>query len=218
MARLARWSVAGLMHHVWLVGHNGQVVFADAVDRTLFVQGLGEACRAHPVVVHARAFRPDSVHLLLRPATTTALGAAIQALGRRFVAGYNARHGRSGTPWNGRYRATALQPGGMSLQALLLVDGWAQPADMSLPARWSQPAGEGLTDPPELWALGNTPFEREQAYAERLHAGVAPGFEERLLAACRRGLPLGDGAFLAELEARHSRPARARPRGRPRSA
>lgn len=216
MARRARWAVAGLAHHVLLQGHNHQVVLTDELDRTLFSQALQAALQAYPVVLHAQALLGDAVHLLLRPATAGALGACVQALGRRFVASYNLRHGRSGTPWNGRFRAAPLHGGEVTLQALLLIDGWQQalqPA-AAAPQRWAGAAR--LVDPPELWALGNTPFEREQAYAERLQAGVSEAFTHALLAAVRRGLPLGSPSFMQQLETQFARPALARARGRPR--
>lgn len=205
-----------MAHHVLLQGHNQQVVLTDEQDRALFAQALHSALQAYPVTLHAQALLGDAVHLMLRPAVAAALGGCVQALGRRFVASYNLRHGRSGTPWNGRFRAAPLQPGETTLQALLLIDGWQQALMPGVvgPLRWA--ASARLVDPPELWALGNTPFEREQAYAERLGSGVSPAFANTLLAAVRRGLPLGEPSFVQQLEQQFARPATARSRGRPR--
>jgi putative transposase len=215
MARLARWAVAGLAHALLLEGHNGAVVFNDDEDRRLLLDALKPACAAHHVTLHAVALPGGAVHLLARPDRAADLGAMVQTMGRRFVAAYNLRHGRRGTPWNGRYRSAPLQPGETTLMALLTIDGIARAAGGQASSRWSAAIRGWLVDPPELWALGNTPFEREQAYAQLLDAGVAAAERRRLDAAVHRGLPLGSPAFLAELSTQAGRAAAARPRGRP---
>jgi len=65
------------------------------------------------------------------------------------------------------------------------------------------------------WQLGNTPFEREQAYAARLSDGLSAAERVRVDEACRHGWALGDEGFLADLQSRLTRPVRPRPRGRP---
>jgi putative transposase len=216
MARLARWAVGGLAHLLLLEGHNDQVVFADDEDRRLLLEALLSASAAHAVTLHAVALPQTALHLLARPADRGDLGAMVQTLGRRFVAAYNLRHGRRGTPWNGRFRSAPLQPGESTLQALLHVDGLAREAGGLASSRWSAATRGWLVDPPELWALGNTPFEREQAYAQLLDAGVAEPARRCIAAAVRRGLPLGTPEFLAELGSLMGRAAVPRARGRPR--
>ena len=63
------------------------------------------------VALHAYALLDDAVQLLLRPPSDAALSRMMQALGRRYVAAFNRRHGRSGTLWDGRFRAGVVQPG-----------------------------------------------------------------------------------------------------------
>ena len=214
MARLARWAIAGLAHHVLLLAHNGRPVINDERDRGLFLDALRAAAEQHRVAVHGVALPAEGAHLLLRPAEAASLSATVQTLGRRFVAAYNARHGRTGTPWNGRFRAAPLQPGAPVLLSLRLLAMLAEEGDPLHAPRWT-PESAWWTDPPELWALGNTPFEREQAYGVLVREPVAAVERERLLTFVRRGLPVGDAAFLVDLEAAAGRPARARARGRP---
>lgn len=217
MARLSRWVVPGLAHHVMLSGHNGLHVLADAADRALLLDSLWPAARVQGVAVHGYALLDDAAHLMLRPTSTRALGAMVQAMGRRFVAAYNARHQRTGTPWNGRFRAAPLEPGETTLSALLWLEmasrhGHAPGEPL---ARWSNVTAQHLTDPPELWAMGNTPFERERLYAERIDAGLPPGFEGQLMSAVRKGVPFGRPGFIVQMEAKCERRATSRPRGRP---
>jgi len=57
-----------------------------------------------------------------------------------------------------------------------------------------------LTTPAQVWALGNTPFAREAAYAERVRQGVSPADGERLLSAVHGGWVTGSDAFLAQVQ------------------
>lgn len=225
MARLPRLVLAGHAHHLVQRGHNAQPVFVDDDDRLLYLQALQEAARAQAVQVHAYALLDNEVQLLLRPQTPDGLSRMMQAAGRRYVAAFNRRHGRSGTLWEGRFRAGVVQSGTPALQCLLLID--ALPARRGLAAspqasRWaSAPHRLGLTrdplvsDPEEFWRLGNTPFEREAAYAALLAQGPDEATVRRIEHAAAHGWALGSEAFLADVATQLSRAVRPRARGRP---
>lgn len=220
MARLPRVVVPGVAHYVLLRGLAGTPVFVDDVDRQAFLRSLQGAVEGRAVQVFAYALLDHEVHLLLRPEDETALARAVQTLGRRFVAGFNRRHGRGGTLWEGRYRTAIVEPGPSTLQALLCIDalapGAAGPWASSAPARTGGRREVLLRDPPEYWALGNTPFDREAAYRERLEQPVAPATRQALGAALRSGWVFGSPEFTRQMAQALQRPASPRPRGRPR--
>lgn len=218
MARLPRLVVPGQAHHLVQRAHNAQPVFVDDEDRRQYLAALRDALRAHAVLLHAYALLDDAVQLLLRPPSETALSRMVQAVGRRYVAGFNRRHGRSGTIWEGRFRAGVVQQGQPTLQSLLMIDALAPPQA----SRWSSaPHRLGLrrdplvSDPPEYWQLGNTPFEREAAYAALLAQGLDEAVVRRIEHAAANGWALGSPQFLAELAQQSGRPVRPRARGRP---
>jgi putative transposase len=225
MARLPRLAVAGQAHLVTLAGAPGVPVYVDDADRRALLDALREAALQHQVAVHAHVLADDHLHLLVTPPTAPALGALMQALGRRYVAGFNRRHGRQGTPWAGRFRATVVQPGARLLEALLFIDGHAlragRVADAGADAHCSAAHHLGLRRDPLLtvaaayWQLGNTPFEREAAYRRLLDEGLGAARAQALGAASRKGWPVGDAAFLATLAQQLDRPVQPRPRGRP---
>lgn len=225
MARLPRLALAGEAHLAVLRGHGGRPVFEDEADRRTFLDALREAAAQHPTAVEAYVLADDHVHLLLRPARPEHLSAVVQGLGRRYVAAFNRRHGRSGTLWAGRFRAAPLQPGPWVLRAMLFIDSHAARAGREVApgqGAFSSAAHHlGLrrdplvADGPAWWALGNTPFEREAAYRARLAEGLAPAELNRLAEASHKGWPLGDPAWLAMLGQQTGRPVAPRPRGRP---
>jgi putative transposase len=217
MARLPRLVLPGHAHWVIQRGHGGRPVFTDDADRASFLAALRDAAAAHHVQVLAWALPDDEVQLLLVPAEAAALGQLVQAVGRRYVSAYNRRHACAGTLWDGRYRAAAVEPGATLLDVLTAIDAQALPAGhTSLGLRLGGRRDEQLIDPPEFWALGNTPFDREATYRRRVAEGIAPAQVQRWRQAALGGWPIGTDAFRAGASTATGRPAAPRRPGRPR--
>jgi putative transposase len=226
MARLPRLSLAGQVHLVVQRAHHGALLTADDADRRRFLDVLREAAISTNLALHAYALLPRHFLLLATPQTPDGLSRAMQSLGRSYVAGFNRRHGRTGTLWQGRFRATVLDADAYLVTAMTYVElepvhsgEVAQPEDWT----WSSVAhhlGRSrdplITDHPLFWRLGNTPFEREAAYRARLEEGLTTRQAQALRDAAHKGWALGSGAFLDGLRARTERPVTARKRGRPR--
>ena len=225
MARLPRLVVPGCAHLLLQRALRAQPLFVDDVDHRQYLAALNDAMRAQSVLLHGYALLDDAVLLLLRPPSQAALSRSVQALGRRYVAAFNRRHGRSGTIWDGRFRAGVVQDGATLLQALLLIDSAASrggAAAAAPPSAWSSAAHRLglkrdvlLSDPPEYWRLGNTPFEREAAYGRLLAQGLDAATLRRIEHAAANGWAIGSPQFLAEVAQHAGRPARPRARGRP---
>lgn len=217
MARLARLAVAGLPHYVLQMTVHGQPLAPAADDRLALLDALGAATRQHGVAVWGYALLAQGLHLLLCPAQAASLGQAMQTLGRRYVPGYNRRHQRSGALWSSRFRATVVEPGERVLTAMCQIDSLAsaEGAPSSAAHHVGQHADPLLQDPPSLWVLGNTPFERETAYRRRLEAGVDAAAGEALARAVHGGWAFGSPAFVAQVAQAAGRPAAPRRPGRP---
>ncbi|MDO9094287.1 MAG: transposase [Rubrivivax sp.] len=222
MARLPRLEWPGQMHYVILRGHGALTspgVFTDAADRLVFLAALREAAAAEALRVHAYALLHDEAQLLVTPNAPGALGRLVQTVGRRYVSAYNRRHGRRGSLWAGRFHSAVIEGGALALATLRLVDGAStEPGASSAGHRIGAALETWLSDPPEVWALGNTPFEREAAYRTLLAQGVRPEEAVALRRAALGGWVLGSAAFVASAERITARPAAPRPRGRPRNS
>ncbi len=217
MARLPRLVLAGHAHCVVQRGHSGQAVFADHDDRRSYVDALRQAAAAEQVQVHAWALLDSEVLLLATPSDAPSLGRMVQALGRRYVSAYNRRHQRSGTLWDGRFRCAVVEPGAMRLAALRWIDGQSlEPGVTTAAQRLGALRDTVVTDPPEVWELGNTPFEREAAYGALLGEGLPAAVVEMLRGAALGGWAAGSTAFTTGVGQAAARPARPRQRGRPR--
>jgi len=226
MARLPRLALAGLPHYLRQRGHDGTVIVRDDEDRGHLLAALREAARSHHVALHAYAVLPSELHLLATPEGHESLSNMMQSVGRRYAAGFNRRHGRSGALWDGRFRGAVLEPGAVTLLALRVIDrlGLVDADPDALPSALHCSAGHragarrdaALVDPAVYWQLGNTPFEREARYRQLLNEAPAQQEELSLHQAVRSAWAFGSPAFQAEVAERTARPVAPRARGRPR--
>ena len=226
MARLARLTVPGYPHHLIQRGNNRQPIFVTDADRRLLLQLLEEHAKALEVAIHGYVLMDNHFHLLATPKDTTGIPKLMQAVGRRYVRAFNDRHGRTGTLWEGRYKSTLVQAERYLLACMVYIDlnpvraGMvASPGDFP----WSSHrfyVGQGtdriVTPHPLFWALGNTPFAREQAYADLVAAGVPAPVRDLLTASTFKGWAVGDAAYLAQLQSDAPRRPSPVARGRPR--
>jgi putative transposase len=225
MARLPRLSLPGFPHHVIQRGNNRQPIVMDDEDRETLLELMTDAARQHQVALHAYVVMDNHFHLLLTPETAQGLPSMMQALGRRYVRHFNDRHGRSGTLWEGRYKSTLIQAEAYLLACMAYID--LNPVRAGMVAEpqmyaWSshqhhigQVNDKRITPHPLYWALGNTPFAREAAYAEMVRAGTNPRQDKLITDAVLRGWALGEPAFVAGMQkVTQRRLAPARP-GRP---
>lgn len=225
MARLPRLTVPDLPHHVIQRGNNRAPIFVDAADFERMLALLGEHAARERVALHSYVLMANHLHLLATPETRTGLPRMMQAVGRRYVQAFNQRHQRTGTLWEGRYRATAIQTERYLLACMAYID--LNPVRAGLVVKpedypWSSFAhyrglrsDKLLTPHPIWWQLGNTPFEREARYGELVAQGLPPSVQQALTDAALKGWVLGEPDFLAELQSRTSRRVAPGKAGRP---
>lgn len=226
MARLARLTLADHPHHIVLVGNNQQTVFADSADRLLLLELLAESAQHTQVALHAWVLLDNQLQLLATPCDVQGVPRLMQGLGRRYVRAFNARHGRSGTLWEGRYKSTLVQAERYLLDAMVYMDTAPVRAGLAEEAKgypWSTHdhyiglrQERAVTAHPVVWSMGNTPFAREIAYAERVQMGLPPELEAQLTQAARTGWALGDASYLAQLQRQTERRVSRAKVGRPR--
>jgi putative transposase len=210
MARLPRLTLADQPHHVLQRGNNRQPIFVDDTDRERMLALLAENVPRWGIALHAYVLMDNHFHLLATPSTADGLPKFMQAVGRSYVRWFNDRHARSGTLWEGRYRSTVVQAERWLLPCMVSID--LNPVRAGLvpeasACRWSSHAhyvgvrnDRSISPPPQYWALGNTPFAREAAYAERVAAGIGAADQAVITESLLQGWAAGDPRFLARLQ------------------
>jgi len=69
---------------------------------------LNDAYIRYSASVHAYLLMTNHVHLLIIPSSKTSIPQIMQSIGRRYVQYINKKYQRTGTLWEGRYRASLI--------------------------------------------------------------------------------------------------------------
>lgn len=109
MPRQPRYFVPGIPQHVLTRGVDRNAVFFTSGDRELYLSSLGEAAENYGCAVHAYVLMTNHVHLLMTPERRNSIPLVMQAMGRLYVQRLNKRYQRTGTLWEGRYKASLVQ-------------------------------------------------------------------------------------------------------------
>ena len=115
MARLPRFVIPGQPQHVIQRGNNRDVIFVADEDYQFYLQKLGDACNKYECELHAYVLMTNHVHLLITPHTENSISKVMQYIGRYYVQYFNFQYQRTGTLWEGRYKATLLDSDGYLL-------------------------------------------------------------------------------------------------------
>ncbi len=206
MARLARLTLPNHLHHVLHRAHGRQNVFTTTTDFECFLQLLTHHAGQFEVAVHAYALMSDQVHLMATPQQdNNGVSRMMQAVGRSYGRYFNDLNSRSGTLWDGRYRSTLIQAERWGLACMVYGD--LNPVRARLVADaasypWSSHAhyvgrriDRLITPHAVAWALANTPFAREAAYAELVRSGLDASQYSALTRSVITGWALGDEDF-----------------------
>lgn len=210
MARLPRLVVPEQLHHLIQRGIAGSLLFRDESDYQFFYAAMISAAQQFQIAVHAYVLLPEHLHLLVTPKNAEGLAKFMQWLGRAYVPYYNRKYQRSGTLWQGRFRATVLEARHFFIPSCIMIESHAQRAGLVATASdypWSSLAHHCgyktdnlITDHPAYWGLGNTPFQREAAYQSMLDQGLGRQQIQQLSQSIHKSWALGSADFLRELE------------------
>ncbi len=110
MPRQLRLEFAGAFYHVMARGDRREAIFADDLDRQVFLRTLGETCERTGWRVHAWVLMGNHYHLLLETPEPN-LVAGMQWLQNTYTRRFNVRHRLWGHLFGGRYKAQLVEGG-----------------------------------------------------------------------------------------------------------
>ena len=108
MARQPRFVLAGQVQHIVQRGNNRELIFKSDRDCRFYLDKLYEKSLEHGLLIHAYVLMPNHTHLLVTPKTDNSISKVLQSLGRCYAQYYNYIYDRTGTLFEGRYRATLV--------------------------------------------------------------------------------------------------------------
>jgi putative transposase len=109
MPRQPRYFIPNIPQHVIQRGVDRQAVFFSSRDYDLYLDTLRAAGSRYDCSIHAYVLMTNHTHLLITPGTRHSLPLLMQAMGRGYVQTLNRRYNRTGTLWQGRYKASLIQ-------------------------------------------------------------------------------------------------------------
>lgn len=228
MSRLPRYVIPSQPQHIIQRGNNRQVIFAADADYQFFRDALILASINHGLAVHAYVWMTNHIHLLATPQFEDSIAKVFQSVGRKYVQYYNYNYKRSGTLWEGRYRATVVDTEQYLLKIMRYIELNPVRAHMTgHPAGypWSSYAwnAEGksglnydwLVPHIEYLQLGITEAERQEAYRELFKSELNANDLTQIRENTHKGWALGSQKFIDEIEILSKRQAASKGVGRP---
>jgi putative transposase len=224
MPRRPRLNLANVPLHVIQRGNNRQACFFADEDYRFYLHWLRKGAEKYGCDVYAYVLMTNHVHLLLSPHGKKSVSGLMQSLGRRYVQYVNRIYKRSGTLWEGRFKASLVNAEEYLLlcyryielnpvRAGMVTDPGAYP--------WSSYRWHGLGERDELirdhglyQALGSEASERQQAYRALFRSQLDGDALTQIRKAVSKELVLGNERFRQEIERVLGRRLEPKKRGR----
>ncbi len=223
MARLPRILLPEQPHHLVQRGNNRSAIFFHDDDYRFFLDCLKSASQRYPCRIHAYVLVPNHLHLLVSPDTQDGLARLMQSVGRRYVQFINRTYQRTGTLWEGRYRAALIDAEAYVLRCYRYIECNPLRAKMvQHPSayRWSsyrhhaEEKQDALIQDHALYrALGKNKTDRCGAYRALCEQALDAEILQALWEATNTGWVLGSAGFKAAVEAALNRRVVPLPRG-----
>ncbi len=230
MARLPRYVIPGQPQHIIQRGNNRQPIFAADGDYQFFRDCLVEAAGRFGLAIHAYVWMTNHIHLLATPTYKDSISKTFQSAGRKYVQYFNFTYRRSGTLWEGRYRATVVDTELYLLKLMRYIELNPVRAGMVVHPRdylWSSHrryayGEEGLN---QNWLIPHDEYQRldrqevarREAYRALFRTELDPADLTAIRESAHKGWALGNERFRKMIEDLGSRRAAPAAKGRPRT-
>jgi putative transposase len=217
MSRMPRLFVPGLPLHVIHRGNDRATLFVDFEDFGRFYGLLAHAAPRYGIAVHAYVLMTNHVHVLATPHRESSMPQAMHWIGCVFAQYLNSKYQRTGSRFEGRYRAAIVHDDTYLLTCMRYIELnpvragiVANPADYTWSSFRSNAHGEidELIEPhPNFLRLGSAPRQRHGAYRELFRGTVSDQDLQSIRAATRNGWAIGGDEFRRRISAQCRRAA-----------
>ena len=222
MPRMARVIVSNCPHHIVQRGHNRKAVFISDEDYRYYLSTLEKWKRELQVKVYSYCLMTNHVHLIVDPGDKPeSVGLLMKRLAGRQTRYINKLEGRSGSLWEGRYKASAIDSDAYLLQCSRYIDLNPVKAGMVADAEgypWSSYRVK-VGDVKNEWLDFDSCYLGFQDpplnYRQFVAAGISPSEQQFISQAVARNQLTGGTTFINEIEERTGIRIECRKQGRP---
>ena len=201
MPRALRANIEGIPHHLVHRGNNRQAIFFGPADYTRYRSYLDFAGHRYGCDIHAYVLMTNHVHLLATQRAPNGITRMMQVVAGRYAVYVNRLRSRTGTLWEGRYHASAVETDRHFLRCHRYVE--LNPVRAGIVAdaaeyRWSSYAHNALGRDDECitahdcyLALGRDAASRRRAYLELFREQLTDESLLEIRLALQQNRPLG---------------------------
>ena len=225
MPRKPRFFLPEIPIHIVVRGNNKQIIFAEEDDFQAYINAMAESLIATETKLHAYVLMSNHVHLLVSAMIPENISKLIQGIGRKYVPYFNHKYGRTGTIWEGRFKASSIDSDQYMLACYRYIEMNPVRAKMvNAPAdyKWSSYGGNALGHPSKVLsphdlylALGKTEASRQAAYRSLFSDVMNHAVLQDIRDCLQTGTPLGNDKFRLNIEALLGQKVGSTQRGRP---
>lgn len=226
MPRKPRFNLIGIPQHVIQRGNNREPCFYADEDYRRYLDDLSKSIEKYDCRVHAYVLMTNHVHILVTPMVENGVSNMMQALGRRYVYYINKTYNRTGTLWEGRYKASLVDSDQYLFTCMRYIEMNPVRANMvEHPGeyKWSSyhVNAQGIEDSlvehhPLYLELDKTEESRQLAYREMFRARLDSELLHEIRDSLNHELVLGRSYFKDKIEEITNRQTRLGEPGRPR--
>jgi len=228
MARLSRFYIKDQPQHIIQRGNNRELIFASQQDYEFYLACLADAAKRNKLKIHAYVLMTNHVHLLASPLEVSSIPKTMQSVGRKYVQYFNDHYNRTGTLWEGRYKATLVDSEAYLLTCMRYIELnpvrariVRQPKNYPWSSFKFNALGEAdkLITPHDLYdALGKSSNKCQAAYADLFKEKIAIETLDEIRDATNKAWPLGSDVFKHKIEKLTKRRAIPKSKGRPKKS
>ncbi len=228
MPRKPRFFVPGYAAHLVQRGNNRSATFFEQKDYETYLCLLAEAASRYGCEIHAYVLMTNHVHLLASLYERESISRMMQYIGRHYVPYINQKYRRTGTLWEGRFKACPVANSSYALACYRYIE--MNPVRASMVRRpeeylWSSfqvNAGLGrstlLTEHAAYSGLGQTQAKRSFNYRKMFVHDLNSELLSDVRNCLQSGTPIGNERFRSEIETALNVKVGQKRRGRPRQS
>lgn len=211
MARMPRYVIPGQPQHVIQRGNNRQPIFGAIADYRYYLEKLKDASEKHECDIHAYVLMTNHVHLLLSPQQENSISKMMQTVGRYYVQHFNHCYYRTGTLWEGRYKATLIDTEQYFLTCMRYIElnpvratGMVDhPSEYPWSSYHYNALGDSnslITQHEQYSRLAGSSEKRQSVYRELFRYHITDMTLEAIREATNKAWVLGDERFKKQME------------------
>ena len=215
----------GYAYHIVQRGNNRSACFFEAENYRVYKRYMGEVLPRYGNCLHAYCLMTNHVHLLITPEHEDSISNLMKVVNSRYAQYINKKYERTGTLWEGRHKASAVDTESYLLKcyryielnpvAAYMVD---RPEEYAWTSHHCNAWGEQdplIAEHESYLALGRNLEQRYSTYRDYFSEALSSEDLNAISKAAHYSMPLGPESFVEQVERLIGRRIGFARRGRP---